>query len=285
MALIDKLKNIANAIRSKTNKSEEMTLEQMASEVRGIDTLQGLDFSSIYDQEQSDEINQYYKDGIAYAEEIKTIVKSNTTIEHSTLDKGRLVFFPYVDLSHIRSISMPFFHAVYLDYISQHLNFSNTDCYRLLDSCHVKEVPPIDCSATKTLHLFAENAPCLRTIYLMNTSHISVFYGIFYTSTLLTNIYIDSIISATNFNNAFINCEKLQIFQAKYWKQSNISINMSPELSAESIHYIIQNAMNVSDGATARTLTLHATAKTNWQNSEYYAQDMAVLTQKGITIA
>lgn len=36
MALIEKLKNIANAIRSKTNKSEEMTLEQMASEVSNI---------------------------------------------------------------------------------------------------------------------------------------------------------------------------------------------------------------------------------------------------------
>jgi hypothetical protein len=40
MALIEKLKNIANAIRSKTNKSEEMTLEQMASEIENIDSIE-----------------------------------------------------------------------------------------------------------------------------------------------------------------------------------------------------------------------------------------------------
>lgn len=42
MALIEKLKNIANAIRSKTNKSEEMTLEQMASAILNIKSITNL---------------------------------------------------------------------------------------------------------------------------------------------------------------------------------------------------------------------------------------------------
>lgn len=38
MALTDKLTNIAEAIRGKTGKTEEMTLDQMASEIAGIET-------------------------------------------------------------------------------------------------------------------------------------------------------------------------------------------------------------------------------------------------------
>ena len=65
-----------------------------------------------------------------------------------------------------------------------------------------------------------------------------------------------------------------------------MQFQQSTKLSPESIHYLIQNAVNVVDGAEeGRTLTLHATAKTNWQNSEYYEQDLAVLEEKGITIA
>lgn len=38
MALTDKLSNIADAIRGKTGKTEEMTLDQMATEINGIET-------------------------------------------------------------------------------------------------------------------------------------------------------------------------------------------------------------------------------------------------------
>lgn len=38
MALTDKLTNIADAIRGKTGKTEEMTLDQMATEIAGIET-------------------------------------------------------------------------------------------------------------------------------------------------------------------------------------------------------------------------------------------------------
>lgn len=38
MALTDKLTNIADAIRGKTGKTEELTLDQMATEIAGIET-------------------------------------------------------------------------------------------------------------------------------------------------------------------------------------------------------------------------------------------------------
>jgi hypothetical protein len=106
MALIEKLKSIANAIRSKTNKSEEMTLEQMASEVSGIDVMQGLDFGAIYDQEQANEINQYYKNGIAYAEKIKAENPnpSGLDMRYKFQNDTQLVFFPNLDISQVTSL-------------------------------------------------------------------------------------------------------------------------------------------------------------------------------------
>lgn len=83
----------------------------------------------------------------------------------------------------------------------------------------------------------------------------------------------------------FWRCDLLKEVYFTKWKKYNIKLNESMQLKPKSIHYIIQNAMSVADGATARSLTLHATAKANWKTSEYYEQDLAVLTDKGITIA
>ena len=92
-------------------------------------------------------------------------------------------------------------------------------------------------------------------------------------------------INISNISKPFSFCFSLQDVEIINWHKPNLSFSDSPNLTPESIHYVIQNAMNVSDGATARTLTLHASAKTKWQNSEYYAEDLAVLSTKGITIA
>jgi hypothetical protein len=110
----------------------------------------------------------------------------------------------------------------------------------------------------------------------VNISHISW-------NTRIKRIFLGSVENCTTFAN-FNNNQNLEIVQMSRWKQTNLSTN-SRSLLPSSIHYIIQNAMSLAEGATARTLTLNATAKTNWQNSEYYEQDLAVLTDKGITIA
>ena len=57
MALIEKLKNIANAIRAKTNKTEELTLEQMASEVSKLGTSQGIDLTPLGNSEELTRLN------------------------------------------------------------------------------------------------------------------------------------------------------------------------------------------------------------------------------------
>ena len=265
MALIEKLKNIANAIRSKTNKSEELTLEQMASEIEGIDTLQGLDFSSIYDQEQANELNQYYKDRIAYAEQIKA---ENPNPSNSWYGKFRynnsLVYMPNLPMDNITQLSYAFSNCNYLQEINCDFSFlpKNLNVAYMFNYCmQLKKIGKIDLTNCSIANGIVQYCYTLREVELINALNIKTW------------------------TSSFSNCINLIIANVQSWKNGDISLSSSSSLSPESIHYIIQNAMNVEDGATARTLTLHATAKTNWQNSGYYEQDLAVLEQKGITIA
>lgn len=239
MALIDKLKAIADAIRGKTNKSEEMTLEQMASEVSGIDTLQGLDFSEIYDEEYANELNEYFK---------KTIKNTASNI--------------------------------YPRFAGKNINIAG---YTGADSTRLYGIYDGEIAGGNMYYTF--RATALFKVIIRNAT-LTRFIGIFYGCTFLEYVDIKSnMLGVKEWTVTFDRCYNLKTCKLLKWATGNISFSFSSQFSPESIHYIIQNAIDVADGATARTLTLHATAKTNWQNSEYYEQDLAVLEQKGITIA
>lgn len=294
--------------------------------VSDIDTLQGLDFSSIYDQEQAEELNQYYKNGIAYAEEIKRNWDENRTSLYS-LFKGNenLIYFPIVPMNNVLTMNSAFCQCVNLKKII--VNAPN--CYNAASMCLKSGIEDVDITVKNgcdfsTFAYFGDIKKLkINLIKKNNSDKLKISFNcIVYGSGRLTgedfiinnnsedvlvtdlyyafrecfnlrtiNIVMDlSELGTTNNPNqstttAFNNCQELQYLRIKNWKKYNLQFQQSTKLSSESIHYLIQNAVNVVDGATARTLTLHATAKTNWQNSEYYEQDLAVLEQKGITIA
>lgn len=122
----------------------------------------------------------------------------------------------------------------------------------------------------------------INEFYALNSENCTNFTQIGW-NTNIKRIFFGSVESCTTFAN-FNNYQGLEVLQMSRWKQTSLSTN-SRSLLPSSIHYIIQNAMSVAEGAIARTLTLNATAKKNWQNSEYYEQDLAVLEELGITIA
>lgn len=69
-----------------------------------------------------------------------------------------------------------------------------------------------------------------------------------------------------------------------YGLSATLSLSTQPKITPESVHFILQNA----NGGTAEapiTLTLHATAKANWEESEYYEEDVARAQELNITIA
>lgn len=76
-------------------------------------------------------------------------------------------------------------------------------------------------------------------------------------------------------------CSSLEDCWLRNWNAYNIILDRSPNITPYSIHFIL----NHTESTTARTLTLHATAKANWEASEYYEEDLERAQQLNITIA
>jgi hypothetical protein len=101
----------------------------------------------------------------------------------------------------------------------------------------------------------------------------------------INEIYIGSLENCKNFSRAFNNPK---IVHFSRWKQGNVIF--SYKISPESIRYTLDNAMTIEEGATSRTLTLHANAKANFiasfeSEDAYNAYIEEIASTKDITIA
>lgn len=368
MALIDKLKAIADAIRAKTDKSEELTLEQMASEIEGITTGganleerqvvidtngtttitpsegfdglskvevdvvvigEGFDLSLLgWSEESISRKNQILKDEFTRAiERAKLWTETATSSNFWGGSRTGRMFYYYTKLNCPNLTTLNLFsycHAMsYIniddavencnnliscnnafqgDYMLREVNLGHIDYSKvtMADSMFAScwNIEKIDWGKFKDakllsmVHMF--NDACFK-FETMDFSNITTKYcekmnSMFYYSGGSFSQKTKSIIgldmtSCINATSIFNNRTGVTYIEIKNWGKCDLSLNTQNLLSSSSIHYIIQNAMDVAEGATARILTLHATAKTNWQNSEYYNEDLAVLEQKGITIA
>lgn len=61
MALTDKLTAVADAVRSQTDKTDKMSLDEMANEVRGLDVIKDIDNTTTFKDDGS--IETLYVDG------------------------------------------------------------------------------------------------------------------------------------------------------------------------------------------------------------------------------
>jgi hypothetical protein len=214
-----------------------------------INTLQGLDFSSIYDQEQANEINQYYKDGIAYAEKIKA---ENPNPSGSWVNKftySDVIYFPKLNISQVTSLSGAFSYSYNLERMSLVMDTSNVT----------------NMSGTWVY--------CTKLSFLpeLDTSKVTLLSSTWSYCTNIRKIALTSVRNVTNFTNIVYSCFLLEEIRFTEWKQSSISFSTSPKISAESIKYIIWHALNGANtlgfenqGATSRTLQLHVTPYASW---------------------
>lgn len=258
MALTDGIKNklteIADAIRSKTNKSEEMTLDQMASEVESIDTLQGLDFSEIYNDEYGSNLNDELKREIQFAKDFaKNWDASRTSAQwvygsqYGTIQNKVL---PFIDTSNcLRCDFFCYFNRSLL-FVPEYLDFRN-------------------CTNFGSAFLYSAG---VRKITL-RTDKGENFSNLFNQCYSLSEVTITSIEHATSLANLCSGCSILKELRIGKWKNLNIAmLNQATFLSAESIKYIIWHALNgdntlgfENQEATSRTLKLHATPYASWE--------------------
>lgn len=83
---------------------------------------------------------------------------------------------------------------------------------------------------------------------------------------------IGRIIDTTSYVNIFSECVSLENIEAREWKTGGFLISSSPLVTPLSIRYIIWHALNgenslgfENEGATSRTLQLHATPYASWE--------------------
>lgn len=103
--------------------------------------------------------------------------------------------------------------------------------------------------------------------------------------TKVSNIKLGSI---ENITTDFTIVSDINSIEFDRWKKYGVSLNYASSLPPQYINYIIEHALGEADGAVARTLYLHATAKANWMNVELnpdYEYYQAMATEKLITIA
>jgi surface protein len=166
-----------------------------------------------------------------------------------------------------------------------------------LDTCQTmfslcKELTSIDTSnldtSSSTSIAFMFDSTTISSVDLSNldTSNATSMEYLFSANRQLTSIDISFDIGKITKASAVFNYNtKLTNVNPPYnWKQANISFAQSSKLTPFSVHLLIERASSVAEGATARTLILHATAKANWEASEYYTADQAMATEKLITI-
>lgn len=251
------LQDIADAIREKNGSSDTYTPSEMAEAIRGIEGGGELDFSEIYNN--GNFANSIIKDTISNAKTIKnTTYGSDFSYKYQN---SKEIFFPDISLPNVTSMNVALSFSTW-KYVGKIIAPKCTIHRQLLTQCKsLLRVELIDTSASTRIDEMLSYCDFVNYIKL------------------------SSIDKVTYTNKAFNGCPNIRTLEFDKWKQTNISLSSPSKLTPSSIHYIIQNAMSLADGATARTLTLHATAKANWEASEYYQEDLAVLEEKGITIA
>jgi surface protein len=119
-----------------------------------------------------------------------------------------------------------------------------------------------------------------------DTSKVTDMNGMFQHCNSLTTLDLSSFNTSnvTDMDGMFNDCDSLTDLNPFYnWKQENIDLSYSP-ITPLAVHQLIERSMSASDGAEARTLSLSSTTKTEWENSEYHEQDLALLPLKNITI-
>lgn len=249
--------DIADAIRSKLGTDQQFKPSEMAGAIGAL-AVGRINFMGIYDYNTAEIISEYLNSDILRAEKEAGHRKNTSFL--STFRYYNSLFFPDIDAP------------------------LATTCQQMFYGSRIAFTGFILCSNSKSYYQSFSQCKQLRYVALVDTQSCENAVSMFGYSDNIEYIKLTSIAKINNTNEMFSSCNVLKTLEFDQWKQENISVPSS-KLTPQSIHYIIQNAMSVAEGATARTLKLHATAKTNWENSEYYQEDLAVLEEKGITIA
>ena len=246
MALINKLSDIGNAIREKTGKTDLLTLDQMPEEIKGIETGGG---DSYYDTfwdsfQQNGERKHYYNGfgGQGWTDE---------------------TFYPKYNIVSTSSQSM-FQYALI------------TDLVQRLKDCGVT----LDTSQSASMGYIFGNMNNITTIPHISFAKVTGTQAYcFHGASKLHTIEKLTLKKELKYTNFLTGCNSLENLTIEGEIGTNFTLVNSSKLTTESVNSVI-NALVDLTGATAQTLTLHATVKANLTETQ-----IASITSKNWTLA
>lgn len=223
-----------------------------------VPTIEGFDLSKLgYGVEYNSIINQYYIENIKASEDLKY----NWEKPWGDISKD-ITFLPNLDWSETPNIGQKFMNFTNLKYVDLMNSSKSTTMLQTFHACY--------------------NLISINEMYFNNSTQADYMC---YNCQAINHIKLTSVEKVTSFHAAFTGCSALSTLLISGWKNATININSSSKIDTKSIKYIIFHAVNIADGATNRTLTLHATPLATWNdevaNTTPTAEDAEFLGVEG----
>lgn len=247
------LQDIADAIREKNGSSDTYTPSEMAEAIRSIEGGgEGFDLVSAgLPQEYQDKFNAHYKNGIEYAKYIKqTLDGASESVAGLFRNDMSVVFVPELNLENVTGAGNLFNGCINLEH-SEKITFNK---YKLGNSQIF-----MDCVRLSKIHLHFKNGFSWHGNAIMGCPN-------------LREVYIDDISRLTSNIGITGTHKNIKIYNTSKWTKMNMTLQYTPVLIPLSIRYIIWHALNgenslgfENEGATSRTLQLHATPYASWE--------------------
>ena len=197
MALIDKLTSIADAIREKTGSTEQLTLDQMASEISEFSSSSGAGMKDYFTARASDGYQfSYYKGN---GETLSNLLEYSDTSAVNTMYSmfygcSNLTTIPQLDTSAVTNMNSMFNSCSSLTTIPQLDTSAVTNMGSMFYNCSsLTTIPQLDTSAVTNMNSMFNSCSSLTTIPQLDTSAVTNMYSMFYGCTKLTNCSLRNI--------------------------------------------------------------------------------------------
>ena len=235
MALIEKLENIGDAIRSKTGKTDLLTLDEMVTEIGNIETGLG----------SGGDVSEYFN----------TEINENTSSSKSFMGMSVKKMPDLTIGSNVTSMSYAF--SGFLGTNIPNLTILSTKIkdfsYMFYNCKNITSVPSLDTSNGTSFNQMFYGCSSLKTIPLINTSNGTNFTGMFLSCSSLTEVPLLDTSKGSNFTSLFNGCSSLIEVPSintssgstlEYTFQNCSSLTTIPELNFSKVKNINSNAFS-----------------------------------------
>ena len=211
--------------------------------VGGGSSVSGIDFSTIgYDAELSAELNEKYKNDVAYS---KTLYDAwnprNTSAYQLYYNDIKLVYAPNIDTSNVDSMYQMFYGCISLQI-----------------------VPKIDTSKVESMQYLFAKCSSLTSVPLINTSNATYMNNMFQGCTSLTSVPELDSSKVTNFQYMFEGCDSLTTIEGISFKSFSASTMNSYYLVGNSSNSSIRKAVFKDIGYQSNAKEFNVSYINNW---------------------